>query len=104
MSVKVVKIWHKRSTFLSWCHILFVILQELECEAELILATLMESQQTEPLSQQPQPRAAGGQLGPAPGSAVPGDTPWNARGSLHSCLKPFCRPHSASACCGNWPS
>ncbi|KAL3142662.1 hypothetical protein ABBQ38_002971 [Trebouxia sp. C0009 RCD-2024] len=49
------------------------------CEAELILATLMESQQTEPLSQQPQP-AAGGHLGAAPGSAVPGDTPWNARG------------------------
>lgn len=56
------------------------LVQDQSCEAELILATLMESQQTEPLSQQPQP-AAGGHLGAAPGSAVPGDTPWNARGS-----------------------
>lgn len=55
-------------------------MQDIGCEAELILATLMESQQTEPLSQQPQPPAEG-HLGPAPGSAVPGDTPWNARGS-----------------------
>lgn len=58
----------------------------------------MESQQIEPLSQQPQPGAAVGQLGAAPGSAVPGDTPWNARGSLHSCLQLFCTLLLASAC------
>ena len=62
------------------------MVQDIGCEAELILATLMESQQTEPLSQLPQP-AAVGHLGPAPGSAVPGDTPWNARGEL---LNPCC--------------
>ena len=56
------------------------VVQDMSCEAELILATLMESQQSEPLSQQPQP-AALGHLGATPGSAVPGDTPWNARGS-----------------------
>ncbi|KAA6424868.1 MAG: cell cycle checkpoint control RAD9A-like [Trebouxia sp. A1-2] len=53
---------------------------EIECEAELVLATLMESQQAEPLSQQPQPGPAGGQLGAAPNSVVPGDTPYGARG------------------------
>ncbi|DBA81778.1 hypothetical protein WJX77_008673 [Trebouxia sp. C0004] len=54
--------------------------QEIECEAELVLATLMESQQAEPLSQQPQPGPAGGRLGAAPNSVVPGDTPYGARG------------------------
>ena len=57
--------------------------QEIDCEAELILATLMESQQAEPLSQQPQ---AGPLLGAAPGSAVPGDTPFGTRGDAHKCV------------------
>ncbi len=56
------------------------VMQEIECEAELVLATLMESQQAEPLSQQPQPGPAGGRLGAAPNSVVPGDTPYGARG------------------------
>ncbi len=59
----------------------------MECEAELILATLMESQQAEPLSQQPQAGPAGGLLGAAPGSVVPGDTPFGARG--HHCCRDF---------------
>ena len=42
-------------------------LQDIECEAELILATLMESQQAEPLSQQGQAGPAGRPLGAAPG-------------------------------------
>ena len=52
----------------------------MEFEAELILATLMESQQAEPLSQHFQAGPAGGHLGAAPGSVVPGDTPFGARG------------------------
>ena len=40
----------------------------------------MESQQAEPLSQQPQAGPAGGPLGAAPDSVVPGDTPAGARG------------------------
>lgn len=56
------------------------VIQEIECEAELVLATLMESQQAEPLSQQPQPGPAGGRFGAAPNSVVPGDTPYGARG------------------------
>ena len=55
-------------------------LQDIECEAELILATLMESQQAEPLSQQGQAGPAGRPLGAAPGSVGPGDTPAVARG------------------------
>ena len=62
------------------------MVQDIECEAELVLATLMESQQAESLSQQPQPGPAGGRLGAAPNSVVPGDTPYGARGRHQSGL------------------
>ncbi len=76
------------------------VIQEIECEAELVLATLMESQQAEPLSQQPQPGPAGGRLGAAPNSVVPGDTPDGARGRHQPRLQ--CGTESCSVISGVW--